>query len=88
MSKGTKRDAERQLAEVRKGTRGRNPWGAVQVSPAAYLDLWMSYYSPSDIVEHALAHLEGSATIRAYLRTGYSAKWRALWKAWADFVTA
>ena len=26
---------------------------------------------PSEIVEHALAHLEGSATIRAYRRTDY-----------------
>jgi integrase len=42
---------------------------------------------PSDIVEHALAHLEGSATIRAYRRTDYFDKRRGLMQAWADFVT-
>ena len=30
--------------------------------------------------------LEGSATIRAYRRTDYFAKWRELVKAWAEFV--
>ena len=42
---------------------------------------------PSDIVEHALAYLEGSATIRAYRRTDYFDKRRELMQAWADFVT-
>ena len=42
---------------------------------------------PSDIVEHALAHLEGSATIRAYRRTDYFDKRRELMQAWTDFVT-
>ena len=40
-----------------------------------------------EIVEHALAHLEGSATVRAYLQTDYFAKRRELMQDWADFVT-
>ena len=42
---------------------------------------------PSDIAEHVLAHLEGSATIRAYRRTDYFDKRRELMQAWTDFVT-
>ena len=42
---------------------------------------------PSEIIEHALAHQEGSATIRAYRRTDYFEKRRELMQAWADFVT-
>ena len=42
---------------------------------------------PAEVVEHALAHLEGSATVRAYLRTDYFAKRRELMQAWADFAT-
>ena len=34
--------------------------------------------TPAEIVEHALAHLEGSATIRAYRRTDYFQKRRRL----------
>ena len=41
---------------------------------------------PAEIAEHALAHLEGSATIRAYLRTDYFEKRRALMNDWADFL--
>ena len=33
---------------------------------------------PAEIAEHAFAHLEGSATIRAYLRTDYFEKRREL----------
>ena len=44
--------------------------------------------TPAEIVEHALAHLEGSATIRAYRRTDYFEKRRSLMSAWADYVTA
>ena len=43
--------------------------------------------TPAEIVEHALAHLEGSATIRAYRRTDYFQKRRQLMKDWAGFVT-
>ena len=42
---------------------------------------------PAEIAEHALAHLEGSATIRAYRRTNYIDKRRELMQMWADFVT-
>ena len=42
---------------------------------------------PSEIIEHALAHQEGSATIRAYRRTDYFEKRRELMQAWADFAT-
>ena len=41
----------------------------------------------SEIVEHALAHLEGSATVRAYRRTDYFEQRRELMEAWGDFVT-
>ena len=44
--------------------------------------------TPAEIVEHALAHLEGSATIRAYRRTDYFEKRRELMGAWANYVTA
>ena len=43
--------------------------------------------TPAEIVEHALAHLEGSATIRAHRRTDYFQKRRRLMEDWADFVT-
>ena len=42
--------------------------------------------SPAEIAEHALAHLEGSATVRAYLRTDYFEKRRELMNDWADFL--
>ena len=42
----------------------------------------------AEIVAHALAHLKGSATIRAYLRTDYFDRRRELMQAWADFATA
>ena len=51
-------------------------WAADQTDTAA------------EIIEHALAHLEGSATIRAYRRTDYFAKRRELMGAWANYVTS
>ena len=42
---------------------------------------------PAEIAEHALAHLEGSESVRAYLRTDYFEKRRALMAEWAAFVT-
>ena len=42
---------------------------------------------PSEVVEHALAHLEGSATVRAYFRTDMFEKRRALMNDWAAYVT-
>ena len=41
---------------------------------------------PSEIAEHALAHIEGSATERAYRRTDFYDKRRALMQEWADFI--
>ena len=41
---------------------------------------------PAEIAEHALAHLEGSATVRSYLRTDYFEKRRGLMDAWADHL--
>ena len=41
----------------------------------------------AEIVEHALAHLEGSVTNRAYLRTDYFDRRRELMQTWANFVT-
>ena len=38
------------------------------------------------ITEHVLAHLEGSDTVRAYLRTDFFDKRRALMDDWAAFV--
>ena len=43
---------------------------------------------PAEIAEHALAHIEGSATERAYRRTDYFEKRRGLMQAWADYVKA
>ena len=52
-------------------------------------DMWASETTeyPAEIVNHALAHLEGSATIRAYRRTDYFEKRRALMRDWARYVT-
>ena len=41
---------------------------------------------PSEIAEHALAHIEGSATERAYRRTDFYDKRRTLMQEWADFI--
>ena len=41
---------------------------------------------PSEIVEHALAHIEGTATVRAYRRTDYFEKRRALMEQWGAYV--
>ena len=43
---------------------------------------------PSEIVEHALAHVEGSATVRAYRRTDYFDKRRVLMEQWGTYVDA
>ena len=53
------------------------------------LDVWASEMTdyPAEIVNHALAHLKGDATIRAYRRTDYFDKRRALMEEWADYVT-
>ena len=53
-------------------------------------DVWASemidYHA--EIVNHALAHLKGDATIRAYRRTDYFDKRRrGLMEDWADYVT-
>ena len=42
----------------------------------------------SEVCEHALAHLEGSATLRAYQRGTYFDKRRELMEAWADHLQA
>ena len=41
---------------------------------------------PSEIVEHALAHTEGTATVRAYRRTDYFEKRRELMEQWCFYV--
>ena len=41
-----------------------------------------------ELAEHALAHLEGSATVRAYLQTDMFEKRRALMNDWADFLSS
>ena len=38
------------------------------------------------IAEHALAHLENSASVRAYQRSDYFEKRRELMESWADFI--
>lgn len=52
-------------------------------------DVWASemidYHA--EIVNHALAHLKGDATIRAYRRTDYFERRRGLMEEWADYVT-
>ena len=42
---------------------------------------------PSEIAEHALAHIEGTATERAYRRTDYFDIRRGLMEAWSDYLT-
>ena len=42
---------------------------------------------PSEIAEHALAHIEGTATERAYRRTDYFDLRRGLMQAWSDFLS-
>ena len=53
------------------------------------LEVWAAEMTdwPSEIVNHQLAHLEGSETIRAYRRTDYFEKRRLLMEAWDAFVT-
>ena len=41
----------------------------------------------SELAEHALAHLEGSATVRAYRRGDMFEKRRELMEAWAAYLT-
>ena len=42
--------------------------------------------APREIAEHALAHVEGSASERAYRRTDYFERRRALMQDWADYI--
>ncbi len=42
---------------------------------------------PREIAEHALAHVEGSASELAYRRTDYLERRRALMQDWADYIT-
>ena len=42
---------------------------------------------PREIVEHALAHVEGSASELAYRRTDYFEKRRGLMQSWSDFLS-
>ncbi len=51
---------------------------------------WAAEHSdvPREIAEHALAHIEGSASELAYRRTDYFEKRRALMQDWADYVVA
>ena len=44
--------------------------------------------APREIAEHALAHVEGSASERAYRRTDYFERRRELMQQWADYVLA
>ena len=41
---------------------------------------------PHEICEFALAHIEGSGTVKAYLRTDYFKKRRSLMQQWADYL--
>ena len=43
---------------------------------------------PREIAEHALAHVEGSASELAYRRTDYFDRRRGLMQGWADFIQA
>ena len=42
---------------------------------------------PGEVAEYALAHQEGSETVRAYLQTDYREERKILMQQWADFVT-
>ena len=41
---------------------------------------------PHEICEFALAHIEGSGAVKAYRRTDYFKKRRALMQDWADYI--
>ena len=41
---------------------------------------------PAEVAEHALAHLEGSATVRSYLTTDMFNKRRRLMRDWAAYI--
>ena len=43
--------------------------------------------APREVAEMALAHIEGSATERAYRRTDLFKKRRELMQEWADYLT-
>ncbi len=43
---------------------------------------------PAEVAEHALAHLEGSVTVRSYLKTDMFEKRRGLMVDWADYIGA
>ena len=43
---------------------------------------------PREICEHALGHVEGSASEQAYRRTDYFDRRRELMQEWADYVSA
>ena len=43
---------------------------------------------PAEVAEHALAHLEGSATVRSYLKTDMFEKRRGLMVDWVDYIGA
>ena len=53
------------------------------------LDMWASEQTEyaAQLVDHALAHLNDDATIRAYRRTDFFDKRRALMNDWAEYVT-
>ena len=53
-------------------------------------DMWASEQTDyaAQLVDHALAHLKDDATIRAYRRTDFFEKRRALMDDWAEYVTA
>lgn len=43
---------------------------------------------PAEVAEHALAHLEGSATVRSYLTTTMFEKRRGMMADWAEYIGA
>ena len=43
--------------------------------------------APSEIAEHCLAHIEGSASQKAYRRTDYFERRRVLMQQWADYIS-
>ena len=79
--KGLSQDGIRQLLKR------RFPSATAHGSRSSFRD-WVSDATeyPAEVAEHALAHLEGSETRRAYARSNYLDKRRVMMQAWADFI--
>ena len=71
-------------ALLKRGYEGKTPHG-FRASFRTWVAAETDY--PFELAEHALAHVEGSATVRAYQRSDMFEKRRQLMRDWARHVT-